>query len=215
MFLGGNLVWLVGCLTSWGAVFFAAVSLQVTLGLRPLFAGLLLTPIYLVMMVGAPLAGRVAERFGARVPILAGLAVYVAGLWLLGRTDATSSVVPDVIAAVLVLAVGMAGFSAPLAAITLASLDDADQGLASGINNATSQLAGLLGVVLLPAAAGLSGLGFGDPGFAAGASRAYGVMALLVVACLPVAWWITGRSTPLPARPGPIGAGVDHARARS
>jgi hypothetical protein len=61
-----------------------------------------------------------------------------------------------------------ATFTAPLAALTLSSLDDADQGVASGVNNAMSQLAGLLAVVILPAVAGLSGVSFCDPAFAAG-----------------------------------------------
>jgi hypothetical protein len=59
--VGGNVVWLLACLTSWGAVFFLAVMLQTVLGLRPLLAGLVLVPIYLVMMVGSPLAGRTAS----------------------------------------------------------------------------------------------------------------------------------------------------------
>jgi hypothetical protein len=37
-------VWLLAAVTCWGAVFFLAVNLQVGLGLRPITAGLLLTP---------------------------------------------------------------------------------------------------------------------------------------------------------------------------
>jgi hypothetical protein len=39
-FLGGNLVWLLAAMVSWAAVFFVAISLQTTLGYRPLVAGL-------------------------------------------------------------------------------------------------------------------------------------------------------------------------------
>jgi MFS family permease len=35
-FLGGNLIWLVACITSWGAIFFVAVMLQTALGQTPL-----------------------------------------------------------------------------------------------------------------------------------------------------------------------------------
>lgn len=72
-FVGANSIWLLGCMTSWGAVFFLAVALQTTLGLRPVTAGLLLTPIYLVMMAGSPLSGAIAGRFGGRRVIVAGL----------------------------------------------------------------------------------------------------------------------------------------------
>jgi hypothetical protein len=67
-----------------------------------------------------------------------------------------------------VMALGMATFTAPLAAVTMGSLDEADQGVASGVNNAMGQLAGLLAVVILPSLAGLAGISFGDPAFAAG-----------------------------------------------
>ena len=177
-FLGGNLVWMLGALTSWGAVFFLAVTLQATLGLRPFVAGLALVPIYLVMMAGSPLAGWVAERVGSRPPILVGLGLYAAGLWLLSSIGPASSVVPDVLLGVSIMAVGMATFTAPLAAVVMGSLDDADQGVASGVNNAMGQLAGLA-VVVLPTIAGLAGVNFGDPAFAAGYASALRAAAVL------------------------------------
>lgn len=189
LFLGGNLVWLLGSMTSWGAVFFVAVMLQATLRQPPLVAGLMLTPIYLVMMVGSPLAGRVADRIGPRWPIFLGLGIYAAGLLLLSRIGPTSTAVPDVVAAILVFAAGMALFTAPLATVTMSALDEGEQGIASGMNNAMGQLAGLLGVVILPAIAGLAGVGFGDPAFAVGYGRALGAAALIAITCIPIAAW--------------------------
>jgi hypothetical protein len=54
----------------------------------------------------------------------------------------------------------------------MSALDEADQGLAPGFNNVMGQLAGLLAIVVLPAAAGLSGVAFSDPRFAIGYCRA-------------------------------------------
>jgi EmrB/QacA subfamily drug resistance transporter len=186
-FLGGNAVWLLAALTCWGAVFFLAITLQTTLGLRPLSAGLLLTPIYLVMMIGSPVAGRLAERYGPARPILLGLAVYTSGLWLLAGVHAGSSPA-SVLARLAVFAIGMAAFTAPLATVTLSALDDTDQGVASGVNNAMGQLAGLLAIIILPAAAGLAGSSsFGGPAFAAGYPRALHVAAVLAAAGLLIA----------------------------
>jgi EmrB/QacA subfamily drug resistance transporter len=189
LFVGGNLVWLLANMTCAGAVFFVAVMLQVTLEQPALVAGLMLTPIYLVMMVGSPLAGRVADRIGPRWLIFVGLGIYAVGLLLLSRIGPTSTAVPDVVAAIVVFAFGMALFTAPLAAVTLSALDEGEQGVASGMNNAMGQLAGLLAIAILPAIAGLGGVGFGDPAFAEGYGRALGAAALIAIVCIPIAAW--------------------------
>ena len=168
VFVGGNLIWLLGGMACWSAVFLVALALQVSVGLRPIVAGLALAPIYLVMMIGSPLAGRLADRIGHARPILAGLGLYALGIWTLSTLEPTPGSVGVVLVAILLVAVGMATFSAPLASATLGAVDDDDQGIASGVNNMMGQLAGLLAVVLLPLVAGLGGVTLGDPEFAAG-----------------------------------------------
>lgn len=197
-FVGANIIWLLACMTSWGAVFFLAVTLQTTLGLRPVTAGLLLTPIYLVMMVGSPLSGAVAARLGGRRVIVAGLAVYTAGLWLLSGVSATSTVPRDVLVPLGVFAVGMAIFTAPLAAATMSALDDEDQGIASGVNNAMGQLAGLLAIIVLPALAGLAGASSLDAAVLAEAyPQGLRAAAAIAVAGIPVALLTLSRRTDL------------------
>jgi EmrB/QacA subfamily drug resistance transporter len=193
VFVGSNLGWLLACLTSWGGVFFLAVLLQNTLGWRPLMAGLILTPIYLVMMVGSPLAAKLADRTGPRPPILAGLGIYAVGLFLLGRLGPTAELVPEVGSALLLFAVGMAIFTAPLAAVVMGSVDESDQGVASGMNNAMGQLAGLLAIAMLPSVAGLAGVGFDSPQFAAGYARALGVSCAIAVVCFLMMVWTLPR----------------------
>lgn len=172
VFLGGNLVWLLACMVSWAAVFFVAISLQTTLGYRPLVAGLILMPIYLVMMIGAPLSGRLADKIGPRGPILVGLAVYALGLCMLSSIGPGSALLPNVVPGILVLALGMATFTSPLVSATFGALDPGDQGVASGVNNAMGQFAGLLAIAIIPAAAGLRGVHLSDPDFALGHTTA-------------------------------------------
>jgi hypothetical protein len=63
------------------------------------------------------------------------------------------------------------------------------------------QLAGLLAIILLPAAAGLAGVEFGDPEFASGYGRALLVVAFLAAVCIPVALWaFTSREGPPDSR---------------
>jgi EmrB/QacA subfamily drug resistance transporter len=196
VFVGGNLVWLLACLTSSGAFFFVAVSLQTTLGYRPLAAGLALLPLYLVMTFGSPWSGKLADRLGPRLPTLTGLVVYSVGLWLLSNIGPGSQLVADVLPGLLVVACGMALFGPPLTSATLGALDDADQGVASGANNAVGQLGGLLAIAVLPAAAGLSNGVVGGPAFAAGHT-----LALQITAGLAAAATILAAVTFRPRRP--------------
>src|SRR6185503_3877478 len=104
-----------------------------------------------------------------------------------------SLVVPDVLVALAFFAVGMAMFTAPLASLTMSALDDADQGLASGMNNAMGQLAGLLAVVIFPAVAGLGGVSVGGAEFAQGYSVALRAATAIAGAGIVVALVSFGR----------------------
>jgi len=78
------------------------------------------------------------------------------GLVLFGWVDPGDSFVTGVLPPVLVFGLGMSITVAPLTAAVLGSVEDRRAGVASGINNAVSRLAGLLAVAILPAAAGIA-----------------------------------------------------------
>jgi predicted MFS family arabinose efflux permease len=200
VFVGGNLVTLLSYMVSSGAFFFVAISLQTTLGYRPLVAGLALLPLYLVMTFGAPLSGKLADRIGPRTPTLVGLAVYTVGVWMLSGIGSGSRLLSDVLPGLIVVACGTALFGPPLTTATLGALDDTDQGIASGANNAVGQLAGLLAIAVLPAAAGLTDAAVGGPAFAAGHTQALRVAAGIAAAAtlLAAATFRRGRDSSSP-----------------
>src|SRR5262249_28589911 len=95
-------------------------------------SGLLLPPISLALAIVAPLSGLYADRVGSRWLSPIGLAMACAGLWLLSRLTAASSI-PEVIADLTVTGVGQGLFQAPNTRTLMAAAPRTAQGVASGI----------------------------------------------------------------------------------
>ena len=187
VFSGGNVVTLLSFMVSAGAFLFVVVQLQTTLGYRPASAGAALVPIYFIMLIGSPLAGSLADKIGPRILVVGGNIVVAAGVWWLSFVEAGSQFVADVLPGLVLLSVGLATLGAPLTSATLSAVGADVQGVASGVHNTVVQLAGLLMIAVLPAVAGLSGLGFDDPDFGNGYRLATQVCAGLCVAAAAVA----------------------------
>jgi Na+/melibiose symporter-like transporter len=90
--------------------------------------------------------------------------VIATGLLLMTRISPGDPYVATVLPAVIVFGAGLTLVVAPVTATVLAAADARHSGIASGINNAVSRVAGLLAVAVLPLIAGLTGDKFYDPG---------------------------------------------------
>jgi EmrB/QacA subfamily drug resistance transporter len=134
-----------------GALFFVTLFLQQTVGYSPLGAGLATTPISLLLFALSPLFGKIATGIGPRVPMCVGPIVGGIGLLLLTRVDADASYVADVLPGVIVFGLGLSATVAPLTATALNSVAENHVGVASGINNAVSRIAGVLAIAVLGA----------------------------------------------------------------
>ncbi len=134
-----------------GAFFFVTLFLQQTAGYSPLAAGFATTPISLVLFALSPVFGRIATSTGPRVPMCVGPIVGGIGLILLTRVGADPSYVGDVLPGVLVFGLGLSATVAPLTATALNSVAENRVGVASGINNAVSRIAGVLAIAVFGA----------------------------------------------------------------
>ncbi|MEO1065346.1 MAG: MFS transporter [Actinomycetota bacterium] len=199
-FAGGNVITLVSFTASAGVFFFVVVHLQSTLGFEAAEAGAALVPLYAIMLIGSPLAGHLADQVGAKAPIAVGLVTFGAGAWWLSTVQAGSGYVTEFLPGLIVLAVGLATFGAPLTAATLGAAGEDEQGIASGVNNTVGQMGGLVMIAVLPVAAGLSGASFEGPAFADGYETAMRICALLALASAVVAT-VTIRTTGAPTTP--------------
>ncbi len=134
-----------------GAFFFVTLFLQETLGYTPLEAGLATTPISLLLFLLSPRFGRIATGAGPRVPMSLGPIVGGIGLLLLLRVDAGAEYATDILPGLLLFGLGLSATVAPLTATALDSVEERHVGIASGINNGVSRVAGLLAIAILGA----------------------------------------------------------------
>jgi EmrB/QacA subfamily drug resistance transporter len=161
-FTGANLTTLAVYTAVGGALFLLALQLQQSLHYSALAAGLSMLPMTIIMLIGSPWAGALAQRTGPRLPMTIGPLIAAGGLALMARTVPGATYVGAVLPAVVVFGVGLAVTVAPLTAAVLAAVPDAYAGTASGVNNAIARVAGLLAIAVLPVAAGISA-GPGEP----------------------------------------------------
>jgi EmrB/QacA subfamily drug resistance transporter len=133
------------------ATFFATIYLQQVAGYSPIAAGMALMPITLVMWLLSSRFGRLSDRVGPR--LLMGLGPIVAGIGLIwmGRLGAEVDYVTDLLPGVLVFSLGLSATVAPLTTTVLGAVPEHNAGVASGVNNQVSRVAGLLAIAALGA----------------------------------------------------------------
>lgn len=111
-------------------------------------AGAALLPLSVGLAVLSPLAGAISAKVGVRAMLTAGPLVVAAGFGLLAFSAHQPGYWTGVFPGLTLLAIGMGIAVAPLTDAILASVPDAYEGAASGINNAVARVGGLLAVAL-------------------------------------------------------------------
>jgi EmrB/QacA subfamily drug resistance transporter len=134
-----------------GVLFLMMQFLQTALGYSPLQAGLRTLPWTGAPMLVAPIAGALADRFGGKPFMIAGLTLQAAGLgWIAAIAQ------PGMSYTWLAVALGVAGVGISLCFPTVAnavvgSVPTAEMGIASGTNSALREIGGVFGVAILAA----------------------------------------------------------------
>ena len=126
-------------------------------GYSPIEAGLAIMPFPLLIGLGSPLMGGIAEKLGVRFPLTIGPMVVGAGMLLALRIGPDAAYWTEIFPAVALIGLGMAIAVAPLTSAVMAAVDDEYTGTASGLNNAVSRTGGLIAVALLGGVLALSG----------------------------------------------------------
>jgi predicted MFS family arabinose efflux permease len=142
---GANLV-LLGVLAGMFSVFFfGARYAGEVLGYSPVEIGLAFLP--LTLLIGAVStrgAQPMAERFGPRYVLVAGLVLVVAGVLLFTRSSLDGSYVADMLPSMVLLGLG-AGLSFPtIMGLAMSGATPQDSGIASGLINTSMQVGGAI-----------------------------------------------------------------------
>ncbi|GHC70431.1 MFS transporter [Streptomyces flavofungini] len=132
-----------------GSIFLLSQFLQGVLGYSPTEAGLRLLPWTGMPMIVAPIAGYLSDRIGGRPIVTAGLALQAIGLGWFAVVLSPDVSYAAQLPALILSGIGMALYFAPAASLVMASVRPAEQGIASGANNALREVGGALGVAML------------------------------------------------------------------
>ncbi len=154
-FTGVNLTTLAVYAALGAGMFLLALQLQQTLGYSALAAGAATVPSTVLMLLASPYVGALAQRTGPWWPMTLGPLVAGAGFVLMIRVVPGAGYLSGVFPGVIVLGAGLSITVAPLTTTVLAAVPEEHVGLASGVNNAVSRIAGLLAVAVVPVAAGI------------------------------------------------------------
>jgi EmrB/QacA subfamily drug resistance transporter len=149
-FLGANIVAFIVSFAMLAMFFFMALYMQNVLHFSPLQAGLRFLPSTLMIVLIAPLSGRLADRVGPRPLITFGLlAVSGALLWQSQLT--VSSGYGALLPGFILMGIGMAFVMSPMSMAAMNSVAQAKAGVASGVLSMNRMVGGTFGVAVLGA----------------------------------------------------------------
>ncbi|MET9964295.1 DHA2 family efflux MFS transporter permease subunit [Streptomyces sp. NPDC006326] len=201
-FLGINAAGLLMFLGMFGSIFLLSQFLQGVAGYTPTEAGLRMLPWTGMPMIVAPVAGILADRIGGRPVVAAGLALQALGLAWFAMILSTDVSYAAQLPALIISGIGMGLYFAPASHVLMSTVAPADQGKASGTNNALREVGGALGVAVLASVFSAQG-GYASPqSFADGTVPALwiGAGAVALAACLALLLPRRAKVPPLAAR---------------
>jgi EmrB/QacA subfamily drug resistance transporter len=149
-FVGANVVAFSITFGMFAVFFFLALYMQNILGYAPLETGVRFLPTTIVIMFAGPIAGRLSDRIGPRIPLVIGLLLVATSLAWQSRITVDTSfgflVVPFIL-----LGVGMGFTMSPMSTAAMNAVDRTKAGVASGTLSMTRMVGGTFGVAALGA----------------------------------------------------------------
>ncbi len=187
-YAGANLAMLLVALSMFGVFFFVSLYMQNVLGYSAVQAGAAFLPMTILIILVAPVAGRLSDRFGSRWLMSTGMLLLGVQLLILSQLgpDATFW---NLLAPFLIGGFGMALSMTPTAAAAIRAVPVEKSGVGSAVLNAMRQVGGSVGIALMGAIVAAEASGRPEiEGFMAGFERALLVAAVIAFAGSVVAF---------------------------
>ncbi len=148
-FTVANLIATVVSFGMLGIFFPMTLFLQEVLDFSPIKAGLTMTPMSLMILVGAPISGRLSDRIGARWLLFSGTAIMTVGILFIIRQVSVSATQLSLAPSLIVTGIGMGMTFSPMTAAAMRDVPPRIAGSASGVLNTTRNIGQVLGIAIL------------------------------------------------------------------
>jgi len=141
----GNITGALSYMLMYGVLFIVPYFFEYVLKRPASEAGLLTTPLPIGMMLLAPSAGRIADRYGTKIPTVIGMGIATVGVIALIFLGASTAYV-YIIVALLLVGVGMGIFTPPNNSSVMGSSPANRLGVSSGVLNMARSLGQSAGI---------------------------------------------------------------------
>jgi EmrB/QacA subfamily drug resistance transporter len=134
-----------------GVFLLFTIYLQSVLGFSALKAGLTLAPASVLVLVAAPVAGRLSDRVGGKYILITGLVLFALGMGWAALIATPHSSWHDFLPAFLVAGAGMGCVFPPMTTVAMRDIEPPVVGAASGLLNTNRQVGSVIGAAAVGA----------------------------------------------------------------